>query len=190
MAATNISHIYNVILEDIVSHIDIHKDLLNLALVSKLFKDIIILNHIQLRRIRTHVYQDDLWKILIDKPILAANIRTLEVGFDWPMQGTNNNRIIPSMFAALLADPREVRNSPHLLLDALKKMNRLIEFNFDTTVDKLDDDAMLDEIISAVATAPFRLQHLSLWYQYIMTHRNLPDRKPPHVTPHLKSLTG
>ncbi|KIJ33153.1 hypothetical protein M422DRAFT_99407, partial [Sphaerobolus stellatus SS14] len=63
------------ILEDIVSHIDIHKDLLNLALVSKLFKDIIIPNHIQLRRIRTHVYQDDLWKILIDKPILAANIR-------------------------------------------------------------------------------------------------------------------
>ncbi|KIJ33152.1 hypothetical protein M422DRAFT_52580 [Sphaerobolus stellatus SS14] len=106
------------------------------------------------------------------------------------MQGANDNRIIPSMFAALLADPREVRNSPHLLLDALKKLNRLIEFNFDTTVDKLDDDAMLDEIISAVATAPFRLQHLSLWYQHIMTHRNLPDRKTPHVTPHLKSLTG
>ncbi|KIJ42340.1 hypothetical protein M422DRAFT_105347, partial [Sphaerobolus stellatus SS14] len=65
------------ILEEIISNIERPKDLLNLALASKLFKDIIIPNHIQLRVIRCNVYQDDFWKILIEKPILAANIRSL-----------------------------------------------------------------------------------------------------------------
>ncbi|KIJ49210.1 hypothetical protein M422DRAFT_101940, partial [Sphaerobolus stellatus SS14] len=62
-------------LEEVISNIDLPKDLLSLALVSKLFKSIIVPNHIQLRRISCHASQDGLWKILAVKPNLAANIR-------------------------------------------------------------------------------------------------------------------
>ncbi|KIJ42341.1 hypothetical protein M422DRAFT_31314 [Sphaerobolus stellatus SS14] len=187
MAPKNILGLSNEILEDVVSEINLPQDLLNLALASKLFKDIVIPNHIQLRRIRCHIYQDDLWEILTEKPILAANIRSLQIGFGRYIQ---EEQIVPSMFSTSLGKPK---SDSQYFFKALNKMNRLTQFNMNTTSQTLEDDNMLDEIIFAIAEAPFRLQDLALGHLYSNVHGTgiaNTDRKISYPAPHLHSLTG
>ena len=58
------SNVPNELFERIISEIDLTSDLLHFALVSKSLKNIIIPYHIQLRRIRCHVFHSDVRKIV------------------------------------------------------------------------------------------------------------------------------
>ena len=163
MSSKSLSNLSAELLESIVSEIDLPKDLLHLALVSKPLKTIIIPNHIQLRRIRCHAYQNDFFKILIDKPILAVNIRALEIGFG-PYTSIHKEQIVPPMFEASLEDPTTKPVEEFLLFPALNKMKRLTKFGVNATMETAVEGEVMRGVLSSVGNGPFCLEELSLWY--------------------------
>lgn len=113
------------VLENIVSCIEHPKDLLDFALAAKLFHRIIVPYHLELRYICCDPRRDDIWKKLIEKPILAANIRMLGIVDRnyWRRASSPPTDVVPRFFTIGEAPDAEEYN-----LDALVKAIELMAF--------------------------------------------------------------
>ncbi|HEV7738033.1 MAG TPA: hypothetical protein VGO47_11755 [Chlamydiales bacterium] len=69
----------------ILEEIDEPRDLLSLALCNHFFKRIIIPLHLDFRHIRYDENKASLWRYLVDRPVLAARLRKLEVIYCGPV---------------------------------------------------------------------------------------------------------
>src|SRR4051794_36353300 len=69
----------NELLELVIANIELPQHLLNLAVTCHHLSILIIPNHLQFRHIRTNVTENNLWLYLTEKPLLAANVRILDL---------------------------------------------------------------------------------------------------------------
>lgn len=67
------------VVEQIIVAIDEPRDLLSLGLCSKALYGLIFPYHIQLRRVKCDVLQDDFWEVLSNYPHLAKLVRRLQI---------------------------------------------------------------------------------------------------------------
>lgn len=67
------------ILDEILSHVDSRKDLLNIGLVSKRLRDVVFPRHFDYRVIRCKLSSISVWDHLITHRSLARNVRKLEI---------------------------------------------------------------------------------------------------------------
>jgi hypothetical protein len=108
----------------ILEEVDEPRDLLSLALCSHSFKRIIIPRHLSLRHIRHDHKKASLWKYLVDRPVIAARLRKLEV-VDVSLTGSNG-QLMPSALPGRKKFPSYSSPSPDEVRDVIYEMLPLL----------------------------------------------------------------
>ncbi|KIJ29429.1 hypothetical protein M422DRAFT_36955 [Sphaerobolus stellatus SS14] len=135
----------NELLESIVEYLDVPRDLHCLALTCRLLHNIIDPNHLQLRYIQCQPGREDLWSLLMQRPLLARNVRVLEIRYS--LWGYRDGDIVPKAFLEFKprnAVPQLERIQPPesslSLIKALERMDNLVRFTWNGVY--LEDAAM------------------------------------------------
>lgn len=119
------------LLEIILSHIDGPHDLISVALSSKLLSKLVIPNHLHLRHISCDIFQEFMWKMFVERPGLAINVRQLDLAFRPSLDRLKLKRI-PSFI--LKGDPPVTapytRVTPESLPLAIAQMTFLTSFSY------------------------------------------------------------
>jgi len=118
----------NEILDMMVFHVDSRKDLLALALTCKRLCDIVLPRHLEYRVIHCKPSSIKVWRHLIAHPLLACNVRHLQVMDD----RSRDAEIVPSRAAEKLDIPPTGlelhKEQQRLILGALTNMTTLTSF--------------------------------------------------------------
>ncbi|KAJ7456158.1 hypothetical protein FB451DRAFT_1564745 [Mycena latifolia] len=113
------------LLDAIASLIPLPKDLLSLALVSKIFHAIIIPQHLEFRVVRCDAGWPSLWNALTEHPALAGRIMSLELRHEPVVPSLSAQSLVPKSLPSVKDTPIETCHSipskkcNHHCLDAL-----------------------------------------------------------------------
>ncbi|KIJ51890.1 hypothetical protein M422DRAFT_43724 [Sphaerobolus stellatus SS14] len=118
----------NEILDMIAFHVDSRRDLLALAMTCKRLCDVVLPRHLEYRVIHCKPSSDKVWRHLIAHPLLACNVRQLQVMDD----RSRDPEIVPSRAAEEpdipLAGLEVHKEHQRLIIGALANMSTLASF--------------------------------------------------------------
>jgi len=155
-------------LEEIASHIECHRDLISLALVSSAWKARIIPRHSQYRVIRICEDMPHLWAHLAKRSDLARTLTAVHIceGFDF-----SSPQIYPTAFLNKVPEtgtPHEIEERKFKnMCQALRNMTRLKEFAWSLNYSSFPTTSVVQEnAIFSALTQCKSLAHLALWGRF------------------------
>jgi len=180
-------------LEEIISYIDSHQDLISLALVSPALKAIIIPRHSQYRVIRIREDMPHLWAHLAQRADLARTIKVVHLYEEFDF---SSPQIYPTTLVEAI--PRKERDSRgkeedskiRNMCQALRHMTALREFAWSLsstalpTVRRVHEDAIFLALSQCKSLA-----HLALWGRFA-EHAPGVDRDPSGAAYPVRSSPG
>ncbi|HEV7738130.1 MAG TPA: hypothetical protein VGO47_12270 [Chlamydiales bacterium] len=133
MQKVNLINLSTELVDAIVNYIDDPKDVLNSALACRRLYQVIVPCHLEFRHIRSDSRQKDLWDELIQRPILAARVRFLEIR--WTHDGwmkSPSKSILPRSMGLAPIDSVVVPDTMDFtpLTAAVECMDSLIRFSW------------------------------------------------------------
>lgn len=153
------------LLENIIGNIDLPIELLNLALTSRSFHSLIVPNHIQFRDIRCSINQRNLWKLLIEKPLLASNIRVLHLVIHRKhLNATIESPRLPAILTGWSSsDGLGPQHSAGIALKSMKSLNQLVIMG--TRFVYIEEyKAAIDDLLPTIIGMDVPLQALGLHF--------------------------
>ncbi|KIJ34879.1 hypothetical protein M422DRAFT_51813 [Sphaerobolus stellatus SS14] len=176
------------LVEKVIDNIDRPSDLLRLALSSRALHALIVPKHIEFRDIRCHLCHEDIWKLLISNPALAANVRTLQVEIRYLIEVLYPRSFIPELGSTIHYGGEY--NLPRAL-SLMRSLIRLQLTGYASNVPNDLEDTLISNTLLKISTSQFKLAELSLEIGQSLDmsehHSSLPLFPMPTV--HLPTVT-